>query len=402
MFAAIYVVQGIGLAYFQSFQKPYLNSLGVSAGNIGLLTFILYLPFIIKIFIGMLSDKVNLFGYGHRKPYIVLGLILAAVSFSGAALALPDSNYGLYTLLITLGSLGVTIFDSIADGLAIDITPSQEIGKVQGVMVGGRASAVVLLSLIFGYLIQRTGYRPIFPIIGLSMLIPLIWVLRVKEPPRTNSDRAFQWSAFRSLGQPRFLIFALYAVVYSLGSFGTEGLVTYFMSKGFHASEIAIGQYGALRGAGAIVGAIGGGYLIDRMGRRKGAFAAVVMISLGATAIGLAPSLNVILGLGLLWGMAWAFQETIFFSLAMEIADGRIAASMFAIMMSISNLGSALADSSAAALSDTLGFTIVFLLLAGINLVTLPVLEQLFKVAPEIAQLKAQSLKMEPLNETSG
>jgi len=69
----------------------------------------------------------------------------------------------------------------------------------------------------------------------------------------------------------------------------------------------------------------------------------------------------------------------------MDIADARIAASVFAIMMGISNLGSAVADGLATALSDDLGFTAVFWLLAMINLITLPVLWRLFKKAPEIA-----------------
>ena len=70
MFASLYVVQGVGLAYFRNFQKPYLNDLGVNPDVIGLLTLILQVPFVLKIFIGMVSDRVNLFGMGHRKPYI--------------------------------------------------------------------------------------------------------------------------------------------------------------------------------------------------------------------------------------------------------------------------------------------------------------------------------------------
>ncbi len=34
------------------------------------------IPFVIKIFLGMLSDKVNLFGLGHRRPYIMIGLLI--------------------------------------------------------------------------------------------------------------------------------------------------------------------------------------------------------------------------------------------------------------------------------------------------------------------------------------
>ncbi len=384
MFAALYVVQGVGLAYFSNFQKPYLDSLGISPNAIGALTFVLQIPFILKIFIGMLSDKVNLLRMGHRKPYMLLGLVLAAVAFGGATFALPDANFPLFAVLITLGSFSVTLFDSTTDGLAIDSTPRDEQGLVQGVMVGGRAAAFIALSLIFGTLVQRTGYRVVFPIIGLSMLIPLIWVARVREPARDATTR-FQWSAFKVLGQPRFLLFALYAVAYSIGSFGTDGVITYFMRQNFNATESIIGQYGALRGIGAVVGALAGGALIDRIGRKRSAYMGVMLISIMAALIGAATGARVVLWMGLVWGIVWAFQETLFFALTMDIADARIAASVFAIMMGISNLGSAVADGLATALSDNLGFTAVFWLLAAINLITLPVLWRLFKKAPEIA-----------------
>jgi predicted MFS family arabinose efflux permease len=59
---------------------------------------------------------------------------------------------------------------------------------------------------------------------------------------------------------------------------------------------------------------------------------------------------------------------------------------MFAIMMGISNLGSAVADGAATALSDDWGFRTVFWVLAAVNLATLPVLRALFRAAPEIAE----------------
>lgn len=379
MFATLYVVQGVGLAYFRNFQKPYLDGLGVSAADIGVLTLILQLPFVFKIFIGLLSDRVNLFGRGHRKPYIVLGLLMAAAAFSAVAFVAPDVNYLLFAILVTMGSFSVTIFDSTADGLAIDTTPREEQGTVQGVMVAGRAGAFILLSLIFGAVAGRWGYRPVFLSIGVVMLLPLLWVAFLQEPRVRDETQRFRWSAFRELGRPRFLLFAAYAVIYSLGSFGVDGLVTYFMSEGFGATEGPIGLYGALRGLGAVIGGLGGGLLLDRLARKRSAFLATLLISVGAALIGLAPSQGVVVGLGLLWGVIWAFQETVFFALAMEIADSRIAASMFAIMMGISNLGSAVADGAATALSPVLGFRQVFWLLAAINLITLPVLGQFFR-----------------------
>jgi PAT family beta-lactamase induction signal transducer AmpG len=294
-------------------------------------------------------------------------------------------DFLIFSALITLGSFSVTLFDSTTDGLAIDITPKTQQGRVQGVMVAGRASAFILLSLVFGAIVPRVGYRPVFITIGLAMLLPLVWVLAVRDPEHRDPSERFQWSAFRKLGDRRFLVFSAYAVVYSLGSFGVDGLVTYFMSEELGATEAIIGSYGALRGLGAVVGAVAGGLLLDKVSRRAGAVGAVVAISVVAAALGFASGNPVVLAIGLVWGVIWALQETVFFALAMDIADRRIAASMFAIMMGISNLGSALADGGATALSDDLGFHTVFRILALINLTTLPILVWLFRVAPDIA-----------------
>jgi PAT family beta-lactamase induction signal transducer AmpG len=385
MFGLLYFVQGAALAYFRNFQKPYLDRVGIDADVIGLLTSVLLLPFVLKIFIGMLSDRVALLGMGHRKPYMLIGLLLAVLAFGGAAFVPPDANFLLFSALVVLGSFSVALFDSTTDGLAIDTTPRAEQGVVQGTMVGGRAAGFIVLSLVFGALVQGAGYRVVFLIIAAGMLLPVLWVTRVREPAARAEAQRFDRAAFRALGRPRFLLFAAYAVAYSVVSFGVDGLVTFYMSEGFGAPETLIGAYGALRGVGAAAGALAGGLLLDRIGRQAGAFGAVAAISLGAALIGAAGGTPALLALGVLWGAAWGFQETVFVALAMDLADARIAATMFAIMMAVSNIGTAVGEGVATGLTDDIGFTAVFWLLAGLNAVTVPLLWALFRTAPEIA-----------------
>jgi MFS family permease len=316
---------------------------------------------------------------------MILGLVLGALSFGAAGNVLPDRNFALFATLIVCGSFSVALFDSTTDGLAIDITPRAECGTVQGTMVGGRATGFILLSLAFGALVASRGYRTVFVIIAACMLLPLLWIAWVREPRERGEGQSFQWSAFGQLLKPCCLAFAAYAVAYSIVSFGVDGLVTYFMSDRFQAAETTIGLYGALRGLGAVAGAAGGGLLIDRIGRKPMAYAAVLAITLAAALIGAAPGVNALLVLGVGWGIAWGFQETLFVALAMDLADARIAASMFAIMMALSNVGTAVGEGVATGLTDDIGFSAVFWLLAGLNVVVLPILWALFKAAPDVA-----------------
>jgi len=78
MFSLLYFAQGSIIGYFTALNALYLLSFDVPMTKIGAFAAIALIPFMLKIFLGMLSDKVNLFGLGHRKPYIVIGLLLQA------------------------------------------------------------------------------------------------------------------------------------------------------------------------------------------------------------------------------------------------------------------------------------------------------------------------------------
>lgn len=74
LFASLYFTQGTILGYFSSLNALYLLDNGLTMTDVGIFGMIALIPFVLKIFLGMLSDRVNLFGRGHRVPYILIGL----------------------------------------------------------------------------------------------------------------------------------------------------------------------------------------------------------------------------------------------------------------------------------------------------------------------------------------
>jgi PAT family beta-lactamase induction signal transducer AmpG len=78
LFGSLYAAQGAVMSYFLTFNILYLGEAGYGPDDIGLFQAVLVIPFILKIFLGMLSDGVNLLGLGHRKPYILIGLFIQA------------------------------------------------------------------------------------------------------------------------------------------------------------------------------------------------------------------------------------------------------------------------------------------------------------------------------------
>ena len=116
------------MAYFTALNALYLNTFGIGMGKVGLIGTIALIPFVLKIFLGILSDKVNLFGFGFRKPYILIGLFIQAVCLLVVPFMDPGQNFFLFALLVFVRMSGMALYDTCTDGLALDSTPKEEEG----------------------------------------------------------------------------------------------------------------------------------------------------------------------------------------------------------------------------------------------------------------------------------
>ena len=63
-FALLYFAQGAVMAYFTALNSLYLLSFNLSMQQIGIIGAIAMIPFILKIFLGMISDRFNFFSLG--------------------------------------------------------------------------------------------------------------------------------------------------------------------------------------------------------------------------------------------------------------------------------------------------------------------------------------------------
>ena len=383
LFAVLYFVQGIISAFILTFAKPYLDSYGVDADLIGVMTSILLLPFILKVFYGMMSDRINLFGWGHRLPYIVISLIIAAVAIVIAGFIRPDLNFWGFAGMIILASFAISLYDTTTDALAVDITPVKEQGLVQSVMTSGRAMGIVIMAVAIGFIAEFFGWVPVYIIMAISLLIPLIWIFQIREPKSEAAQESFDWSAFRALVQPSYLIFALYSIIVWFAFQGADGLVTFYMSRELGATTTQIGYYGSIRGAGMVGGAFLTTFLISRLGRRTTTFLILGLVTIGSLIFSQAGTIGFIIGFAFIWGGVAGLAWTIHTVLSMARADPRIAGSMFAISMAFANIGWAIGDGISTSLTDNIGFSNVFMMLALVNVVAVPVIWQMFKMAPK-------------------
>ncbi len=378
LFGLLYFVQGAMLAYVLVFNNLYLRAFGASAGQLALLNGLLVVPFILKIGFGLLSDKVPfylpLFGKGHRVPYIALGLLLIGVGGIGAAFIPPVAMYPLFVAVALFIALGLALYDTVMDGLAIDVTPEEEQGQVQGVMVIGRALGLVLLAAIYGRLIMAFSWQIVFAAVIIFALAPLPILWLVREPAQRSAAQSFSWAALRELWRMEIGRFSLYAVIYSVSIYGANAIIALFANEELGGTLAQVGDVAALGGLGMVIGGGLGMASARRVAILRQGVGTAVFVSLTLLLIAYAATLQNIALITLLWGVALAAAELVFITLAMAKSDRRMGAGHFAIFMAISNAGTGLGQAATTGLIDTVDFRWIFIGLAVINLPAIPLL----------------------------
>ncbi|HEY9076462.1 MAG TPA: MFS transporter [Anaerolineaceae bacterium] len=377
MFGLLYFSQGAIMSYFAAFNAIYLITYDLSMTQIGLVSAIAMIPLVLKIFIGMLSDRVNLLGLGFRKPYILLGLLLQSACLAVIPLVNPGTHFPLFVILAFLTISGMALYDTCTDGLALDTTPAEEQGTIQGIMVAGRAAGVVIISAITGVVAQTTSWHLTFWVLAAVTLFPLPFVLAISEHPRPGTLR-FEWRAFSAFRKPAIILLALLGALYSLIINGVNEITNPFINAEFGISLSVAGFLTTVWGVGVIIGGLAGGFLVDRIGQKRSVISAL-FISLGSILL-----LSAIFHPWAAWlfvilfGFAYGLYETVYFALSMQATDRRIAASMFSILMAIANLGTGIGLGVTGALVDILDYRWTLVALAMINLLALPMLPVIF------------------------
>ncbi len=377
MFALLYFAQGSVLSYFTALNAIYLLSFGLNLGQIGLISGIALTPFVLKIFLGVLSDRVNLFHLGHRKPYIILGLIIQAVCLFIVPFIDPGKNFALYGLIAFLVMTGMAMYDTTTDGLALDTTPEEEAGRIQGIMVGGRAMGVVILSSLIGVLAQNFSWKAAFWLLAILTLLPIVFLIRFKEPPR-NADQKFEWQAFAAFKRWPLIALGILGALYSLIINAANEIINPFLQSDFGISVMLAGFFTTVWGIGVVVGGITGGPLTDRVGQRRAVEIALVISFISVAIFSFTPTVEIAWPLVFIFGLAFGYFETVYFAISMRKSDPRIAASMFSILMAIANIGTGIGLPLAGLLADSVGYRWTFAIIASLNLLAIPLLPSIF------------------------
>jgi MFS transporter, PAT family, beta-lactamase induction signal transducer AmpG len=345
LFASLYALQGVVVAYFFNFNPDYMQAAGVhDEETIGWVQVVATLPLIFKFLGGPLSDRFNLLGLGHRRPYIILGLLLQAGGLAGLTRIDPGQHLGGFTAMAVVAVAGLALYDTCCDGMVIDTTPPGDRPRVQGTLVASRFVATAVCSWGFGHWLARTGSGP-----GLSKgdgvlwacaalgLVPLVLALVVREPRRAAEAEAFDWRALGVLVRPRSIALLGFGALYATVSYGVEiNLTQYYSRLGFGPG--AKGDFASARYVGRAIGAVLLPLGAARLGRRGVLASGVALLAASTAGQAFVGGWGSAIGWGFAFGAANGWDDALFNVLSMEASDPRLAASTYALFMAVSNV----------------------------------------------------------------
>ena len=189
IFAFFYLVEGFvqGIPFLVF--PPYLATLLGNKFDLSLWLIIVgisYIPWSIKIIVGICNDKWGSQKYGRRFPWIAGVGVYGGIWWIIMAFYLPvnESIYfwlGFYYFMI---ALGMAFADTALDGLILDIVPKEKLGKVQGYtwtcLLLGMGAGGILLGLIF---LALDIIPLLFALTGVLVIVACLLTRVIKEPP---------------------------------------------------------------------------------------------------------------------------------------------------------------------------------------------------------------------------
>jgi PAT family beta-lactamase induction signal transducer AmpG len=325
LFAGLYFAQGVPWGFFTVAIMLRLATLGMGPAAIGGVVSTAWLPWTLKPLLGPLVDSISFGRLGRRRPFILLAEVGMALSLLTMAAADPTKNLTLFSALLFLHNFFAAAQDVGTDALAIDILPPEERGGANGFMSAGKFAGVVVGGQGLLFVAHRAGWFAAYGAAIALLLIPALLVLPVRESASKAKSSHLIKDGLRLLSFRVVLVAAAFAVLVDASDSFLAPLVFPLLSQKLGFGEQQIATLSTVGGAVAALTSIVGGFLADRLGRRR-------TLALGC--LGVAGfNVTYMLAQGY-WG-SYAFQFA--YAVTSAAASGIVYASMLALFMDLTH-----------------------------------------------------------------
>ncbi|TXT60022.1 MAG: membrane protein of unknown function [Promethearchaeota archaeon] len=281
-------VQGIPFLVFPSYLADILgNQYNISLWLI--VSAIGNIPWAIKLIVGLFNDRYTSKRFGNRFPWIFSFGIFGAVWWFLLSFYLPTDQtiYSFLALYYFMTALGIAFADTALDGLILDVTPKEKLGRIQGytwtMLLLGMGAGGMLLGLLF---LAIDMMNILFILTGILTIIACFLPYYIKEPELKEIDKTkwnknllsvftkkknwkvFSYTFFGAIQAVMILTFFNYVILIGLGVIDVQETILSII-QGDAVSLLGWSSiFYLLNGIGTVVGSLIAGKFGD-ISRRK-------------------------------------------------------------------------------------------------------------------------------------
>ncbi|MEA2071143.1 MAG: MFS transporter [Asgard group archaeon] len=336
-----YFAQGAAMAAIFLLPVFMQEELGVADEKAITYQSIIMIPWYIKLLYGILSDNVSFGKFGRRRPYILIAGVLGSIGW--VALPLFNTFNALFLIVGIFLSLSVALSDAVIDSLAVDITPENRRGWMQGVGWGGRGGGAALAGFVLGIIIEQVGWSVAYFVPGGLIILGCLLAMLYKEPEiiLEETTAKFQWQQYKKEFSKKDTWLTTLFMILSGAGIAVISTYSTFLNQETGLTIEGIGLGVTFFSLGQFVGALIIGALGDLLALTPVLFGNTLLYIGGIASLIFIPmDNNIILYtiISLIGAINGGYEATQM-RIGMEFSQGPIAGSMYNWFMSISNLG---------------------------------------------------------------
>jgi MFS family permease len=347
LFATLYFVQGIVEPTAGLPVQPMQNRLedwGRTPTQVGDFLFVIGLPWSFKLLFGLISDFLPIRGY-RRFPYLVLSTAAGGVAFIWMSGLWSDpANERPLTWLLFATCVAIAMADVVIDGLAVETgQPLGLTGQMQSVQWGALSVAQMLGGVLTGFVSQHGLLKPAFLGCGLLSFMSLVVVLIVVREPRharQPSDNLRQ--AWQQLKSGRKLVIlvsvGLYLFLWNFNPFSSN-VLQHYSTEVLGLSEQFYGNLSSIQGFTQVVACFAYFFVCRRIPFHWLVHASIACGILATLCYWPMHDARSAVVASLVFGLTYQTATLIQLDLAARVCPLASAATIFALLMAISNTG---------------------------------------------------------------
>jgi PAT family beta-lactamase induction signal transducer AmpG len=399
IFSTNYLFQGVVQSVFAVIVPIYMLQL-IPNLEVTVLTFlgtIIFLPWVLKVFYGILGDKVGSKRFGRRRIWIIgmfsfAGLIFIILGTPG--FLTPQNAINAFVFAGLLIFFGVSFADTITDGLILDIVPKEKLGRTSGLTWGLRSVGAIAGGPIFAVLVVFGGFSIplVFIIVGIFMILSSLLVILINEPKEypevklvlhlkqmLNNKRdlkTYFFSLFAAILDGVVVLLVSIFLLIQLNLIQTDGIT---LSLTTTDPQIYLYQayLNLIISIGIVIGSIVGGQMSDKTSRKISVYFAYIITTVALLLMIIPTFWFILLFFASLVGLSIGWRHSSYSAIATQISKQHpeMDSTYYSLCNAFANLGTTLGLSLTGMVLDlTASFRIAFIFLAIISNIGLIVL----------------------------